>query len=177
MHGSIKYAGQWLIDYAQNTGAVLGESDLDREVAVAVDEAVGAVEWIDHPHARLFETAFCVDRFFGEDAVVGKLAFETVDDQFVGDRVGLGNWLDVVRGRLLFYVKRAFVVLENRSPRCPRQLTGDMQFVIVGSLFRGRRHLKEFSRKGAKAQRRSFRTEGLPLRLCAFAGDFLLPLS
>src|SRR6185369_4467179 len=92
MHRAIEHTGQWLIDHAESTHAVLGESDLDREIAVAVDEAVCAVEWIDHPDARLFETAFCVDRFFGEDAVVGKLAFETVDDQLVSDRVSLRDW-------------------------------------------------------------------------------------
>src|SRR6185369_738583 len=105
MHGAIKHASQRLIDYTQNTGAVLGESDLDCEVAVTVDEAVRAVERIDHPHARLLETPFCVDRFFSEDAVVRKFAFQTVDNQLVRNRVGLRYWLDIVCGSLMFDVK------------------------------------------------------------------------
>ncbi len=36
------------------------------------------------------------------------------------------------------------------------------------------RFLKDFSRKGAKTQSKTLReTEGLTLRLCAFAGDLL----
>ena len=75
-HGTIQDAGQWLINNSQHALAVFGESDLNREIAVAVDETIRAVEWIDHPDARLSETAFCVDRFFREDSVVGKLAFQ-----------------------------------------------------------------------------------------------------
>src|SRR5690242_5835511 len=41
--------------------AFFDETDLHGEVAVAVDEAIRAVERIDHPHARLAEAAFGVD--------------------------------------------------------------------------------------------------------------------
>ena len=85
------------------------QSDLNSEIAIAVDEAVCAVEWIDHPHARLFEPAFCVNRFFGEDAVVGKHALQAVDDQFVRDAVRVSDGLDVARGFLLFDVNRPFI--------------------------------------------------------------------
>src|ERR1041384_8016371 len=61
MYRAIHDAGQWLKDDAKNTLTVFGESDLNCEIAVAVDEAVGAVERIDHPHARLLEAAHRVD--------------------------------------------------------------------------------------------------------------------
>ena len=60
-HCAIEYAWQWLIYDAESALAGFTQSDLDREIAVAVDETVGAVEWIDHPDARLFETMFRVD--------------------------------------------------------------------------------------------------------------------
>jgi len=54
-HGAIEHAGKRLVNDAEHTLADFSQSDLDREIAVAIDETVGAVEWIDHPHTRLFE--------------------------------------------------------------------------------------------------------------------------
>ena len=41
--------------------AVFGEANLNREIPVALDEAIGAVQRINHPDARLSETPFCID--------------------------------------------------------------------------------------------------------------------
>src|SRR5689334_6145530 len=70
---------------------------------------------------------FCVDRLFREDAVVGKLTFQASDDQVVRDRVGLGDWLDVVGVIFLFDIKRTFIMLEDRSTRHTRQLARNTQ--------------------------------------------------
>ena len=58
---TIKHTGQRLINHAESTLPVLCKPDLDGEIAIAVDETIRAVEWIDHPHARLAETSFCVN--------------------------------------------------------------------------------------------------------------------
>ena len=95
-HSAIENSGQWQINNSEHALAFFSESDLNSEIAVAVDETVCAVEWIDHPHARLLEPSFCINRFFREYSVVGKFTLETGDDQFVRDSVGLRDGFNVV---------------------------------------------------------------------------------
>ena len=69
---AIQNAGQRLVNNSEHAFAVFRQTNLHCEVAVAVDEAGSAVERIDHPDARLVEAACSVNRFFSQDAVVGK---------------------------------------------------------------------------------------------------------
>ena len=94
---AIQNAGQWLINHAQDALAFDGESDLYREVAVAIDKSTRAVERIDHPHPRLTKTAGGVYRFFGQDTVVGKLSAKPRYDQLIRKFVSLSYWFVVVR--------------------------------------------------------------------------------
>src|ERR1700752_2762620 len=78
--GAIQHARQRYVHDSNNRFAVFDQTDLDGKVAVAVDETVRAVEWIDHPHARLAQAAFSIHRFFCEYAIARKFGFQSVDD-------------------------------------------------------------------------------------------------
>src|SRR6185369_6872154 len=103
-NGTVKHSGQRLVNNAEHATSVFGQTDLNREVAIAVDEAGGAVERIDHPHALLVETVRSVDRLFSEDAIAGKLPAQTRHDDFIRERVGLGDGLAIVCAKLLLDV-------------------------------------------------------------------------
>src|ERR1043165_2428313 len=79
-HGAIQHIGERKVDNSDNWFAVFNETDLHGEVAVAVDESISAVEWIDHPNARLAKAAFGVNRFFSKYAIAGELLFQSADD-------------------------------------------------------------------------------------------------
>src|SRR6185369_8466728 len=153
-HGPIKHPRQRLINHTQHALSFFGQSNLNREVAVAVDEAVGAVERIDHPDARFIQPSFGVDRFFRKDSIVRKYTLQTVNDHLVGNGVSLSYRLDVVSGSLLLDMKRTVVEFENGSARGARKFANEAQFVIVCFVFESARHIKEIltpSRKDAKA--------------------------
>ena len=103
---------------------------LNGEIAVTINETVSPIERIDHPHTRLCEAPFCIDRLLGENSIVGKLALQSGDDQLVGNHVSLSDRLDVVIVILLFDMERAIVLLENCCTRRPCELAGDAQFAI-----------------------------------------------
>src|SRR6185503_4447676 len=130
-YSAIKNSGQRLINNSEHALTFFSQADLNCEIAVTVDEAVGAVERVDHPHARLFKSAFGVDRFFGEDAVVWKHALEAGDDHLVRDSVGLSYRLDVVVVVLLFDTNRTFVQIENGGAGRARELNSCLKFLIV----------------------------------------------
>src|SRR5687767_11238446 len=60
-NGAIQHTRKRQVNNANNTFAVFDEAYLHGEVAIAVDESGRAVEWIDHPDARLAETAFSIN--------------------------------------------------------------------------------------------------------------------
>ena len=122
---AIENASQRLVNNAEHAFAVFGQANLHREVAVAFDEAGGAVERIDHPDARLVETVRSVDRFFCEDAVVGKLLLQSRHDDFVGECVSLRDRLAIVGASFLLNVERAFVEIENCRACFTRQFERD----------------------------------------------------
>src|SRR5690348_2611869 len=68
-NGAIQRVRKRQINHRDYGRAFFDETDLHGEVAVAVDEAVRAVERIDQPHARLAQAALGVDRLFGENTV------------------------------------------------------------------------------------------------------------
>src|ERR1043165_8268209 len=117
MHCTIEHASQRLINHTQHANTILGESDLNGEIAIAVDETICTVEWIDHPHTRLCQSSLSINRLFGKDSVVRKLALQPADDQLGRDHVSLSDGLDVVLTFLLLDIERAVVLLENGSTR------------------------------------------------------------
>src|SRR5690349_24204585 len=94
--GAIQNVCERRVNDSDDGFAFFDKADLHGEVAVRVDESVCAVEGIDQPHARLTQTPLSVDRFLGKNAVTWKLLLQGVDDQFVGDAIGLRDRLDVV---------------------------------------------------------------------------------
>src|ERR1044072_92506 len=73
-HRSIKHTSQRLINHTEHTLPLFGETDLNGEIAIPVNETVGAVECTAHPPPRLSEASLGIDRLFREYSIVGKLA-------------------------------------------------------------------------------------------------------
>ena len=49
-HGAIQHSGKRLVNHAQHRFAIHRQANLNCKVAVALDETVGAVERVNHPH-------------------------------------------------------------------------------------------------------------------------------
>ena len=96
-----------LVHDAERRGAVDGEPEHHRELAVLRDELLGAVERIDHPYPLLRQPVPRVGGLFGEPAVGGKRAEDVLLDAGVGLEVGGGDGIVVA---LLAHLDRAVVV-------------------------------------------------------------------
>jgi hypothetical protein len=119
----------------------------------------------DRPfHTRgFFEAAFCVDRFFREDASSGN-SLSAGDDQIVRDHVACVT--GSVSSSLFFcwIRRRTFVVLDGSQASHPRQLTRDTQLVVVGLFFLGKwsSELRNKSEEGLAPLSNSKHSGGMP---------------
>ncbi len=86
------------MDDAEDRDAVLDEADIDGELAVAVDELLGAVERVDEPEEGRRRNRQAVRRrmLLGDDRDVRRRRGESLEDQRLGMLVGKGHRRGVV---------------------------------------------------------------------------------
>ena len=130
-----------LIDDPEPRDAVDGKADHDGELAVALDELLGAVHRVDDPEAVVREPPLRVGRLLGEDAVVGKVDGQPLDDERVCGLVGIGHRLVA---DLPLNVRAVAVELHDHLARLARQVDRYTQLSLelhksVMRLFRPKR--------------------------------------
>src|ERR1043166_6389764 len=127
---AIKHAGQWLINNSQHAFPVFAQPNLAGEVAVATNKTGGAIEWIDHPDARLIEAMRSVNGFLCKNSVAGKFTQQTRHNYFVGEFIRLRYGLAVVGVRFLKNFQRAFVEVENGGAGFARKLERNKHLMV-----------------------------------------------
>jgi hypothetical protein len=130
-HCSKEQSTQRHVNNTEHTHPLFSESDLDREISVAIDETVRAIERIHHPHARFIEAMLSINGLFGKDPIVRKLMRESIDDQLIRHAIGLSNWLYIIIVVFLFDFEWSIVVFENRSTGLTRKLDRNSQLLFV----------------------------------------------
>ncbi len=101
------------VNYAEDRLVVLDERDVDRELAIAIDELLGAVEGIDEPvripAAALLETR--ESRFLRQDGQIGGQLLQSRDNEVMRRHVRPGDRRFIV---LCLYIEIGRVNFEDR---------------------------------------------------------------
>ena len=102
------------VDNAAHGYAVLDFGDVDRELAVVIDEFLGSVEWIDEKEAAADPWQAPGGNFlFRDDRNVGKLLFESREDKALSFFIGVGDRRMV---RFLASLSPVFIVAMMMTP-------------------------------------------------------------
>ena len=126
--GPVENVGRGRVEDAERAAARDRETNLHGEVARARDEALRAVERVNHPHALAREACCGVNRLLRQHAVRGELLAQTAHDQLVDGAVGLRHRL--VELLLVLDAQRPAVELQRRLARTPRKLHAHAQLTL-----------------------------------------------
>jgi hypothetical protein len=122
-HAAVQLVAVRLVHDTELRAAVDGQADHHRELAVARDELLGAVERIDEPAAPGSHRVTVVEVLLRDDAVTREALAQLRDDEGVGAPVGLGHRVGLA---LELYVEARRVHLEHQHTCLARELSGDI---------------------------------------------------
>jgi hypothetical protein len=93
-----------LRDHAHERAPLDAQADHDDVARLAAQKIACAVDGIDHPHARFFQSRGLVGHFLGQDGVAGKCLRQAANDERARFEIGQGHGFAT---GLVLYAERA----------------------------------------------------------------------